>query len=87
MFGGGGYNIWQVVPRAWSHIFLALINKPIQEGPLPEQWIKKWRAYSPVNLPKHWTEDYRDYQTIPRTYEISQKNNERASRIVHWYTH
>lgn len=21
MFGGGGYNIWQVVPRAWSHIF------------------------------------------------------------------
>ena len=40
MFGGGGYNIWQVVPRAWSHIFLALINKPIQEGPLPEQWIK-----------------------------------------------
>ena len=39
-----------------------------------------------VNLPKHWTEDYRDYQTIPRTYEISQKNNERASRIVHWYT-
>ena len=30
MFGGGGYNIWQVVPRAWSHIFLALINKPIQ---------------------------------------------------------
>ncbi|MCH4391907.1 MULTISPECIES: acetoin utilization protein AcuC [Staphylococcus] len=87
MFGGGGYNIWKVVPRAWSHIFLALINKPIQEGPLPEQWIKKWRAYSPVNLPKHWTEDYRDYQTIPRTYEISQKNNERASRIVHWYTH
>ena len=21
MFGGGGYNIWKVVPRAWTHVF------------------------------------------------------------------
>ena len=26
MFGGGGYNIWRVVPRAWSHVFLSLID-------------------------------------------------------------
>ena len=71
-------------PKSVESYILALINKPIQEGPYQNNGLK-WRAYSPVNLPKHWTEDYRDYQTIPRTYEISQKNNERASRIVHWY--
>ena len=40
-------------------------------------------SYSPVNLPKHWTEDYRDYQTIPRTYEISQKTtNEQVESFI-----
>ncbi|UDI78016.1 acetoin utilization protein AcuC [Staphylococcus taiwanensis] len=86
MFGGGGYNIWQVVPRAWSHIFLALINEALPNGALPEKWLHKWSTYSPVKLPKHWTEDYRDYETIPRTKEISDKNNERAQLIVSWYT-
>ncbi|EOG8961079.1 acetoin utilization protein AcuC, partial [Staphylococcus pseudintermedius] len=28
MLGGGGYNIWRVVPRAWSHIYLSLIHQP-----------------------------------------------------------
>ena len=31
MFGGGGYNLWRVVPRAWSHLYLSLINEPIQK--------------------------------------------------------
>lgn len=39
MFGGGGYNIWRVVPRAWSHVFLSLIDQPIQSGYLPLEWI------------------------------------------------
>lgn len=86
MFGGGGYNIWQVVPRAWSHIFLALLNEPIRSGPLPEKWLTKWSTYSPVKLAKQWTEDYRDYQPVLRTKEISEKNLERAQRILDWYS-
>lgn len=35
MFGGGGYNIWDVVPRAWAHVYLALQGQPIQHGPFP----------------------------------------------------
>ncbi|RIM13975.1 acetoin utilization protein AcuC, partial [Staphylococcus cohnii] len=37
MFGGGGYNIWKVVPRAWSHVFLALIGEKPQTGRLPDK--------------------------------------------------
>ena len=73
MFGGGGYNLWRVVPRAWSHLYLSLINEPIQQGYLPLNWINKWKHYSSVTLPKRWEDRLNDYTYIPRTAEISEK--------------
>ncbi|MBE5672820.1 acetoin utilization protein AcuC [Staphylococcus sp. SS35] len=85
MFGGGGYNIWRVVPRAWSHVFLSLIDQPIQSGYLPLDWINKWKHYSSELLPKRWEDRLNDYTYIPRTKEISEKNKKLAMHIASWY--
>ena len=85
MFGGGGYNIWRVVPRAWSHVFLSLIGEPIQRGYLPLNWINKWKLYSTVKLPKRWEDRLNDYAYIPITKEISDKNLRIAKQVASWY--
>lgn len=85
MLGGGGYNIWRVVPRAWSHIHLSLIHQPRLHGRLPEDWLNKWRHYSPVPIPEYWEEQYDDYQDIPRRPEIAKQNNQVAENILSWF--
>ena len=37
--GGGGYEIVDVVPRAWSHLVAEMVDRPIDPGsPVPESW-------------------------------------------------
>ncbi len=43
--GGGGYDIWRVVPRAWSFIWLEMIERKA-EGMLPLSWLEKWTKIS-----------------------------------------
>ena len=85
MFGGGGYNIWDVVPRAWAHVYLALQGQPIQHGPLPDAWLNKWQPYSSEPLPTTWTDECKNYQRVPRAKEISDKNWERTQQICSWF--
>jgi acetoin utilization protein AcuC len=39
--GGGGYGVYRVVPRAWSHIWLAAAHREVPDG-LPEGWRARW---------------------------------------------
>ena len=81
MFGEGGYNIWRVVPRARSHVYLSLVGEPIQQGYLPLSWVNKWKLYSPTALPKKWEDHLNDYTFISRTHEIS-KNARVAMQVA-----
>ena len=85
MFGGGGYNIWRVVPRAWSHVFLSLMDVPIQHGDLPKDWVDKWKQYCPTDLPTTWDDQRLDYMEIPRTKEITEKNLKHANQVASWF--
>ena len=85
MFGGGGYNIWKVVPRAWSHVFLALIEAPPPQGQLPSQWLEKWQPYATCTLPKHWQDDKENYIDIPREEEITATNLKHAQQVISWF--
>ncbi|MBN6202766.1 acetoin utilization protein AcuC [Staphylococcus saprophyticus] len=85
MFGGGGYNIWKVVPRAWSHVFLALIEAPPPQGQLPSQWLEKWQPYATCTLPKHWQDDKENYTDIPREEEITATNLKHAQQVISWF--
>ncbi|MEH7226405.1 acetoin utilization protein AcuC [Bacillus sp. JJ1566] len=72
--GGGGYDIWRVVPRAWSLIWLEMIEKSEISGPLPIDWIHKWQPQAKLSLPTFWDDEPTIYPPIPRKSEIEEKN-------------
>lgn len=79
--GGGGYDIWRVVPRAWSLIWLEMTDQPIRfadaaHSPLllPAGWLQRWSAKSPVELPRHWLDDMKLIPAIPRRDHIANRN-------------
>lgn len=83
--GGGGYNIWQVVPRMWSQIWLAMKNIDAPRGPLPEQFISNYQDQCQVTFPQNWEDDLSDYTQIPRQVEITEKNLNTLNRILMYF--
>lgn len=41
-FGGGGYDLYRVVPRAWSMLWAEMSEQELPEE-LPAEWIARWR--------------------------------------------
>jgi acetoin utilization protein AcuC len=80
--GGGGYDIWRVVPRAWAMVWLEMINKPVSSGNLPENWINKWKHASPVELPTTWEDPENLYPNIPRKNDITEKNKQSVNKVL-----
>lgn len=72
--GGGGYDIWRVVPRAWALIWLEMTENSNCYGSLPTSWVDYWQKKSPVDLPKEWDDPDDLYRPIPRKAEITEKN-------------
>jgi acetoin utilization protein AcuC len=79
--GGGGYDIWRVVPRAWTALWAAVSHQELPEK-LPESWRAKWGGQSPVALPRLMRDDPDDYPPGPRTREISDANRRTAERVL-----
>lgn len=80
--GGGGYNIWQVVPRMWSQIWLAMKHIDAPSGFLPEEFIGKYKEQCKVDFPVLWEDTLEDFTEIPRRVEISEKNKSTLERII-----
>ncbi|MEH7106369.1 MULTISPECIES: acetoin utilization protein AcuC [Bacillaceae] len=72
--GGGGYDIWRVVPRAWSLIWLEMTENATGFGFLPPEWTEEWQKIAPVKLPTQWDDPDNLYPPIPRKPEITEKN-------------
>lgn len=81
--GGGGYDIWRVVPRAWSLLWMEMNNIPLPSGNLPARWIEKWQPESPVKLIGTWEDPENMYQPIPRKEEITEKNSEMLNKALY----
>lgn len=81
--GGGGYDIWRVVPRAWSLIWMEMNNVPLPEGPLPQNWLDKWQPESPVELIATWEDPDGLYKPIPRKAEITDKNAQMMEKALY----
>lgn len=82
--GGGGYDIWRVVPRAWAMVWLEMTDHPLSlrlrengaNESLPAKWLAKWQSQSPEPLPEHWLDDTSDWPPIPRRSEIEIRNRQ-----------
>ncbi|WP_372007877.1 acetoin utilization protein AcuC [Paenibacillus chitinolyticus] len=79
--GGGGYDIYRVVPRAWSLVWLVMTGHPLLQElesnpllPLPAAWVAEQQPGSPVRLPATWLDDVADWEPIPRREIITEKN-------------
>lgn len=81
--GGGGYDIWRVVPRAWGLLWLELSGHPLvaqleheQALGLPSAWLSQWQPESPVELPVTWLDNKEAWTPMPRREEITLKNRQ-----------
>ncbi len=81
--GGGGYDIWRVVPRAWAFIWLEMTGQQGIRGPLPSTWLEKWKTLSPVPLSTHWDDGDDLYEPIPRKAEITEKNAQTVQKLLY----
>jgi acetoin utilization protein AcuC len=54
--GGGGYELYSVVPRAWA-LLLAEMLDARPSGPLPGPWLVEAAAAGGRSLPSGWLED------------------------------
>lgn len=80
--GGGGYDIWRVVPRAWAQIWLAMKGKSAPTGTLPAKWLQAWQNESPVPFIGTWQDPNPLYEAIPRKQEITEKNAQMLQRAL-----
>ncbi|MBB6445737.1 acetoin utilization protein AcuC [Bacillus benzoevorans] len=81
--GGGGYDIWRVVPRAWSYIWLEMTENKASFNELPQDWIDKWQDKAPLSLPQTWMDQESIYPPIPRKEEITEKNKQTLDKALY----
>lgn len=72
--GGGGYDMWRVVPRAWAQVWSIMKTGKAQNGDLPYAWQSRWQQEAPVTLPASWSDHEESTPVIPRKHEINEKN-------------
>ncbi|MBT2691182.1 acetoin utilization protein AcuC [Bacillus sp. ISL-47] len=81
--GGGGYDIWRVVPRAWALIWLEMTENSNSYGSLPAEWVNTWKKHAPVPLPLQWDDPDDLYPPIPRKSEITEKNAQTLDKVLY----
>jgi len=81
--GGGGYDIWRVVPRAWSLLWLEMTDNTCPLPDIPEDWLKEWQKNAPVPLPSSWDDPTDLYPPIPRKAEITEKNAQTIEKALY----
>ena len=79
--GGGGYDIWRVVPRAWSALWAAVSHQEIPER-VPVGWISRWEPRSPVEIPLLMRDDPEGYPPIKRAPEIADRNRRTVETVL-----
>ncbi|MFC2948673.1 acetoin utilization protein AcuC [Virgibacillus sediminis] len=80
--GGGGYDIWRVVPRAWSQIWNVMKAGKPATGKIPSAWLQRWKSESPVPLPGYWEDKKNIVPDIPRKLDITEKNGKLLASLL-----
>lgn len=73
--GGGGYDIWDVVPRAWTIVWLEMAGLPIPDE-VPASWRARWAAQSPVKLPERFDDPPVTPMPPDRLRQIAERNRQ-----------
>jgi acetoin utilization protein AcuC len=79
--GGGGYDIWRVVPRAWTALWAAVSHQELPER-VPENWLAVRSGKSPVKLPPLMRDDQADYPPTEHASEIAGRNHRTTEELL-----
>jgi acetoin utilization protein AcuC len=79
--GGGGYDIWRVVPRAWTALWAAVSHQEMPEA-VSRDWLAKWLEKSPVPLPPLLRDDPTLYPPLDRAREIADRNRRTCEEVL-----
>lgn len=79
--GGGGYDPYRTVPRAWAHAWAALLGVPLPER-LPLPWVEAWGAQLGLSLPTTSGDDPSAWSPQPRRAAIERRNRSVAQRAM-----
>ncbi|MEX2570789.1 MAG: acetoin utilization protein AcuC [Gemmatimonadota bacterium] len=71
--GGGGYDIWRVVPRAWTLVWAGLTDQSPPDR-IPQHWLDRWQGLSPCLLPERLRDQDGEFPEVPRRAEIESLN-------------
>lgn len=77
--GGGGYDVWRVVPRAWGWLWSTMSGRHLPRT-LPEEWRERWAGESPVELP--WLTEEEPPEKVARQEEIAAANRRVAGQVL-----
>jgi acetoin utilization protein AcuC len=78
--GGGGYDIWRVVPRAWTRIWAEISGQTVPTE-MPREWIDRWQGESPYVLPSAISDDPATFTPVPRRAEIEATNRRTVGEL------
>ncbi len=79
--GGGGYDPFRTVPRAWAQLWAAVTGRHMPDR-LPSAWLERWRDVSPDALPETSTDDGATHVAAPRRALVSSHNRDVADRLM-----
>ncbi|MCA1729386.1 MAG: acetoin utilization protein AcuC [Actinobacteria bacterium] len=79
--GGGGYDIWRVVPRAWTALWAAVSHQEMPDV-MPEDWLSRWGEESPVRLPDLTRDEPDNYPLIERAAQIEDRNRRAVDELL-----
>lgn len=79
--GGGGYDWWRVVPRAWTALWAVVSHAEMPEK-LSEDWISRWQRECPVDLPRLMRDLAEDYPPGPRASAIADRNRRTVEELM-----
>ncbi len=55
--GGGGYGLFRVVPRSWTHLLGTVLDRDIDpDTPLPDEWVRHAATLTDMPLPSAMTD-------------------------------
>ncbi|RZT87035.1 acetoin utilization protein AcuC [Pseudonocardia sediminis] len=58
VLGGGGYALFRVVPRSWTHLLAVVLDRDIDpDRPLPADWIARAATHTRAPLPVAMTDN------------------------------
>jgi acetoin utilization protein AcuC len=79
--GGGGYDPYQTVPRAWARLWAEVTGQRLPAN-LPTAWVEEWEQRLGVSLPTVSGEDPATWTPAPRRAAITSRNRSVAERLL-----